>query len=270
MANRTTSPIRTRVWRLPDNTLLFVRFTFGQQIQHWTLLLAVSTLAVTGFTEKFSDAGWAVFLINLFGGLDVVQVVHRFFSIVLIVLAACHLISAVYGRIVNAQPWSMMLGRRDWRSAAQLLGYDLGITDKRPRFGHYTVEEKVTYWVTAISVVIMAGTGLLMSFPTRTAEFLPGAVVPLARIVHGWQAIIIVAFIVIVHLYQTVLRAFNPSIFTGHLPEDQMQREHALEYAAILEQLGAQPTGTSKPEESPVKAADENEAGVDATTQAMP
>ena len=268
MASKTASPIRTRVWRLPDDTLLFVRFTFGQQMQHWVLLLAFSALAVTGLTEKFSEAGWAMFLINLFGGLDVVQVVHRFFSIVLIALAIYHAVSAIYSRLVNSRPWGMAIGKKDLRSAAQLLGYDLGLTSLRPRFGHYTIEEKITYWITALTIVIMAATGLLMWFPTRATEFLPGTVVPFARIVHGWQAIIIVVFVVIVHLYQTILRAFNPSIFTGHLPEEQMRREHALEYEAIMEQLNVPSAIARAQTEALAASADVTEAAPEAATPA--
>ena len=243
MESKASPLLHSRVWRLPDGTLLFLRFTVSQQLQHWVLLLSSVILAVTGLAQKFSEATWSIFLTNLLGGLDVIQVIHHVFSTALIALAVYHLISAAYDRFVNTRSWTLLIGSEDWRNAAQLLRYDLGRAAGRPRFGRYSIEEKATYWFTFITVLVMIVTGLVLWFPMRATEFLPGTVVPLARMIHGWQAIMGVAFVLIVHLYQTVIRVRNASIFTGFLSEKQMQREHPVEYEATMAQL--QPPATA-------------------------
>jgi len=228
---------RSRVWRLPDGTLLFVRFTFGQQMQHWILLLAGASLALTGLAQKYSDTAWASFVLKLLGGLETTQVIHHFFALCLIVLALYHALNSVYTRFVHNQPWKLALGRQDLHDAAQVVKYDLGVAQNRPRFGRYTIGEKIVYWITLLSVAILIGTGLIMLFPTLTTEVVSGAVIPVARAIHGGQALVAVIFIVIVHLYLTVVRARNTSIFTGQMSDSQMRRDHPLEYEGVIASL---------------------------------
>jgi len=242
---------RSRVWRLPDGTLLFVRFTFGQQMQHWILLLAGASLALTGLAQKYSDTAWASFTLKLLGGLETTQVVHHFFALCLIALAIYHVLNGLYTRFVNNQPWKLGIGRQDLQGAAQVAKYDLGVAKDRPRFGRYTIGEKIVYWVTFLSVAILIGTGLIMLFPTRITEVVSGAVIPVARAIHGGQALVAVIFIVIVHLYLTVVRTRNTSIFTGEMRESQMRRDHPLEYETVVAPLP--PTSGETTEADPTK-----------------
>jgi formate dehydrogenase subunit gamma len=244
---------RPRVWRLPDGTLLFIRFTFGQQMQHWILLLAGASLALTGLAQKYSDTAWASFTLKLLGGLETTQVVHHFFSLCLIALALYHVLNGVYTRFVNNQPWKLGLSRRDLHNATQAVKYDLGVAKDRPRFDRYTIGEKIVYWMTFLSAAILIGTGLIMLFPTRTTEVVSGAVIPVARAVHGGQALVAVIFIVIVHLYLTVVRTRNGSIFTGQMSESQMRRDHPLEYEALVAALS--PTAGETLEDDPTTPA---------------
>jgi len=242
---------RPRVWRLPDGTLLFMRFTFGQQMQHWILLLAGTSLALTVLAQKYNDTAWASFVLKLLGGLETAQVVHHFFSLCLIVLALYHLLNSVYTRFVNNQPWTLGLGRQDLHNTTQAVKYDLGVAKDRPRFGRYTIGEKIVYWMTFLSVTILIGTGLIMLFPTRITEVVSGAVIPVARAIHGGQALVAVIFIVIVHLYLTVVRTRNTSIFTGEMRESQMRRDHPLEYETVVAPLP--PTSGETTEADPTK-----------------
>jgi hypothetical protein len=66
-------------------------------------------------------------------------------------------------------------------------------------------------------------------FPVLFSQVLPGWTIPLARLIHRWEAILIVLVMLIWHTYQTLLRTRNTSIFTGVMDLKKMQQEHPLE-----------------------------------------
>jgi hypothetical protein len=78
-------------------------------------------------------------------------------------------------------------------------------------------------------------TGFMLLNPIFTTNFLPGEIIPAALAAHGWEAVLAVTAIIIWHLYNVLIKHFNPSMWTGKLPRHQMEEEHALE----LERLEA-------------------------------
>jgi cytochrome b subunit of formate dehydrogenase len=48
----------------------FVRFSARQRIEHFSVMFLFIALAVTGFPQKFSDAGWAQWMVHAMGGVE--------------------------------------------------------------------------------------------------------------------------------------------------------------------------------------------------------
>jgi formate dehydrogenase subunit gamma len=72
-------------------------------------------------------------------------------------------------------------------------------------------------------------TGFMLLNPIATTSVLPGQFIPAALAAHGWEAVLAASAIIVWHLYNVLIRHFNPSMWTGKLPRNQMEEEHALE-----------------------------------------
>jgi hypothetical protein len=92
---------------------------------------------------------------------------------------------------------------------------------------------------------IIGGSGFMLWFPMFFSQFLPGWVFNVATIVHGEEALLAVGFIFTIHFFNGHLRPekfpMDLVIFTGRLPEHEMQDERQVEYARLQSQgrLGA-------------------------------
>ncbi len=80
--------------------------------------------------------------------------------------------------------------------------------------------------------------------PIATTAVLPGEFVPVAKAVHGGEALLVVLAIIVWHMYHVHLRRFNKSMFTGYLSEEEMREEHPLELA----ERKANPTPQPRPD----------------------
>jgi cytochrome b subunit of formate dehydrogenase len=96
------------------------------------------------------------------------------------------------------------------------------------------MEEKLEYWALLWGTLLMIITGVIMWFPTLATSVLPGDVIPISRALHGWEAILAILAILTWHMYHTVIKEQNRSIFTGTMTEAEMQHGHPLEYRRIL------------------------------------
>jgi hypothetical protein len=117
----------------------------------------------------------------------------------------------------------------DVRNFFEMMKLNLGLSKKYPHFDRYNFEEKSWYWFVILTAVIMGVTGLVQWFPVLVSQVLPGWTIPLARLFHRWEAVLIVLVMLIWHTYQTLLRTRNTSIFTGVMDLKKMQEEHPLE-----------------------------------------
>jgi cytochrome b subunit of formate dehydrogenase len=151
----------------------------------------------------------------------------------------------------------------DMRHFIQMLRLNFGLSKEHLQFGRYTFEEKMEYWALVWGGVVMIATGFIQWFPTFITRWLPGAVIPIARAFHGWEAILAVLAILTWHTYHAVLKHFNKSIFTGYLTEEEMREEHPAELAH-LERAAASlqrpppsqphPRPAATPQETPSKS----------------
>jgi cytochrome b subunit of formate dehydrogenase len=215
----------------------FERFSLAQRLEHLLALGSFTVLAVTGLPQEFATAGWAQVVIGWLGGIEMVRSIHHLAALVLLLEVVAHLVGAGYRLyVLRARP-SMLPGRDDLREARGTLLYNLGRQPARPQGGRYTFEEKVEYWAFVWGTIVMGLTGFIMLNPIVTTHFLPGEIVPAAKIVHGYEAVLAVLAILIWHLYAVHLRHFNQSMWTGKLSEPEMLAEHPLELAEL--QAGA-------------------------------
>jgi cytochrome b subunit of formate dehydrogenase len=79
----------------------------------------------------------------------------------------------------------------------------------------------------------MVITGFILWFPIAFTRFLPGGIIPAAKMAHSTEAIVTVLFIVIWHFYHVHIERLNLSIFTGWLNDQDTRSYHPLEYERL-------------------------------------
>jgi formate dehydrogenase gamma subunit len=219
----------------------YLRFRIADRVEHWLLTLSFTTLAVTGLVQKYASAGISRWFIEAVGGIESVRVIHRIAAIVLMLEVVYHLGIAAYKVFVRRTRLTMLPGVEDLRVVIHALQYNLGLREDRPQQGRYTFEEKAEYWAVVWGTVIMVITGFMLWNPIGTARFLPGEIIPAAKVAHGGEAVLATLAIIIWHLYGVHIKVFNRSIFTGRLTEEEMVEEHPLELAEIKAGVAERP-----------------------------
>lgn len=213
----------------------FLRFDLSQRIEHIVMLTSFTILAITGLPQKFPEVQISIGFFRLFGGIELVRVIHRTSAVVLMLVSIYHVVGLLYRVFVRRVSWTMLPGLKDLKDLYQdLLAY-FGVNSEKARYGRYSYPEKMEYLAVVWGIVIMAFTGFMMWNPILTTRILPGEFIPAAKAAHGAEAILAVLAIVLWHFYHVHLRHFNRSMFTGYLTEHEMEEEHPAELERIEE-----------------------------------
>lgn len=235
MRMRAALELASRVKVQTDGSLMFVRFTPVEIVEHWVLLFSFLTLGLTGILQRYSAinvVGWSIN--SLFGGVDSLRAIHHFAAVVFIVVAIYHAGRIVYMWFVKHQIGAMIPDMKDGFNLLDMFRHNLGLIKRRPRFDRFTVEEKLEYWALIWGTAVMILTGLMQWFPTITTRFLPGQAIPIARLAHSMEAVLALLSIAMWHMYHTTFKEHNRSIFSGLMSEHDMRENHPLEYERIM------------------------------------
>lgn len=208
------------------------RLSPGEVAQHWVLMLSFTVLVLTGFSLRFSEAGWVRFLFGWEGGFEMRGTIHRVSGIVLIASSIWHVIYLFTRR--GRRAFSAMCVRvRDVRDFWQNVRFFLGRRDTPPAFDHFSYMEKAEYWALLWGTVIMTLTGLLLWFDDYFVESwgLPKGVLDVMLVIHYWEAWLATLAIVVWHLYSTIyspaVYPMNPAWISGKMPHRMYAHEHA-------------------------------------------
>lgn len=213
----------------------YIRFRLGARIEHIILLISFSALAITGLPQRYAQFEIAQNMINAMGGIETVRVVHRYFAFLLVVGSFYHLFTSFYRIYVRRERHRMMPDRKDASDLVDFVKYNVGKTDEHPKMRKFNFGEKLEFWAVVWGTAMMALTGFMLWNPIATTKFLPGQIIPASKAAHSYEALLAVLSIIIWHFYNTIIKHWNPSIWTGKLPRSQMEEEHKLE----LERLEA-------------------------------
>lgn len=218
----------------------FVRFSLNVRIQHAVLAISVLLLIFTGLPIKFHESSWAVFLLKLIGGIQVSRVIHRIAAAMLTGVGIYHLLWILFTREGRRELYYLLPRWKDFQDFFQNIRYYLGLAEERPKFDRYSYIEKFDYWAVYWGMVIMIGSGLILTFFPYLIGILPKYVFDIAREAHSDEALLATLAIVIWHWYNAHFNPevfpFNPTIFTGKISKERMIREHPLEYERIVRQ----------------------------------
>ena len=226
-------------------TALYLRMSFGERLQHGTLVVSFITLVITGFMLKFPEAWWVAPLQRVSPSIFAVRsIVHRIAGVVMLLASVYHVYYLAVVPRGRKLFMDLLPGLQDVRDAIAVMKYNLGFSTQRPRFARFSYIEKSEYWALVWGTVLMGGTGMILWFDNTFIGLLTKLGWDVARTVHYYEAWLATLAIIVWHFYFVI---FNPDIYPinlafwkGTLTEREMEDEHPLE----LERLKAKAAET--------------------------
>ncbi len=220
-------------------TKYFTRFSRRERLEHLGVMTVFILLSVTGLPQKFYDSGWAQAIIFALGGIDRVRWIHRAAGLAFTLLTLVHLTTTIGLVMLGRAGLSLVPTRQDFQDAIGTLRYYLGASDVQARFDKFDYRQKFEYWGLVLGAVIVISTGLVLLFPIETALFLPGEVIPAAKLAHGNEGLMAFLVVIVWHIYNAHLNPdvfpFDTTIFTGKISEERLRHEHPVEYNRLEE-----------------------------------
>ncbi len=177
------------------------------QFQYLLIIGSVFVLALTGLPQRLASFGPSGWLMDTAGGIESLRAIHHGAGTVLIVAGLYHLSSAIFAALASRRRGllSMIPDGKDYLDAIATTLYFLGLRRDRPSLREPSYFQKLDYWVLAWGLTVMAFTGLVRLFPARMTNVLSGDVVAAALLAHSDFALLIVAWVAMVHIAYAAL-----------------------------------------------------------------
>lgn len=227
----------------------YPRFRLMARIEHLFLFSSFTVLAITGLPQMYAEFQVAQNMINAMGGIQTVRIIHRIAAFILVAGSIYHVLVSGYRLYVRRERNRVLLRMQDLYDLRDWVFFNLGVRKEPPKMPKFNFGEKMEYWAVVWGTAVMVITGFMLWNPIATTSVLPGQFIPAAQAAHGGEALLAVLSIIIWHLYNVLIKHFNPSIWTGYLPRHQMEEEHALELERL--EAGGEPWPHIGPEPTP-------------------
>jgi cytochrome b subunit of formate dehydrogenase len=149
------------------------RFDVHQRIQHYLLMGSFIILAVTGMLRGFPNWPTFAWFTNVFGGPDVLRLVHDVAAFVMIADGIYHLIYIFYAWIFKHKAPSAMFPR--WKDLKDIIHTSLwifGVYKNEPRYDRFQYGQKIDYWAIFWGMPVMVITGMIMMFSSYFSQYI--------------------------------------------------------------------------------------------------
>ncbi len=223
----------------------FPRFTRWQRFEHWLLVLSFATLLFTGLPQKYEDAAFSSWIIDILGSVSTARLVHRVAAFVFVAESAVHGGEIAFSIFKRRFRPSMLITPQDFFDAIHMLRYSVGLTPSGPRFDRFDYKQKFEYWGILFGAVIMIGTGAVLWFPTTVTKVLPGELIPVAKETHSGEALLAMLVVLLWHFYDVILSPavlpLDTAMITGKISRERLMHEHPREYERLMSRGGPPP-----------------------------
>ena len=233
MDNPTALPSPASREQAAEAQAVYTRFNLAERIEHILFLLSFTLLGITGLAQRYAETPIGLAVLEFFGGITGTRLVHHTAAFVMMWVSVYHIIAVLYRIYVLRVSWTMMPVIDDFKHLLHDISYFLGFRKHKAYYGRYNYGEKLEYLAVVWGTLIMALTGFMMWNPITTTKYLPGEVIPAAKVAHSAEAVLAVLSIIIWHMYHVHVKLFNKSMFTGKMTEQEMEEEHPAELAEI-------------------------------------
>lgn len=215
------------------------RFNAYRIIEHLALIALFVILSSTGLVQKFHHFSFSRDIIVALGGIDQTRSLHHIAGVLFTLLTVQHILAAFVGVVFLRWQASMLIAFGDAHNALHNVRYYLGLAEQPAICGRYTYKEKFVYWLILLGGMQMIFTGFVLWFPVGVTTYISGQIIPISKIIHTNEAMLIFLLIVVWHIYDSVFDPdvfpLNKSIFTGYIEKKLMRRTHQLELMQLTE-----------------------------------
>jgi cytochrome b subunit of formate dehydrogenase len=240
--NSSTYRVRVKKEKKPSEQH-FRRFSWQWRMNHWFLATSVMTLVFTGMSVMYADGSWAVDAVAMVGGLETMNLIHRFAAVVFIGAVVGHAIAV----IINIKrdpdfdwfgPDSLLPRKKDWRDMKGQIKWFFN-RGEAPQFDRWTYWEKFDYWAVYWGAIVIGISGIMLWFSNTVGNILPGWVLNIATIAHGVEAFLAVATLFTVHFFNNHFRPskfpLDTVMFTGSWDLEEFIEERPEQYRRLKE-----------------------------------
>jgi len=221
-----------------------MRFNIYFRMQHILMFVGVIALVVTGiplWCLRYPDSFALTSVIDIFRGLDSIRIWHHWAGWMLTFAFAYHLLYVFLHPEGRRDLLLMMPRKKDFQDLYHNILYCTGKRNTPPQFGRFSYFEKFDYWAAFWGCIIMIGTGLIMMYPHKVAESMPGGwgstVFAVALESHFHEAILATLALLIWHMFNVHVKPekFPGSLtwLNGKITAEERQKEHPLEDGEI-------------------------------------
>jgi cytochrome b subunit of formate dehydrogenase len=165
---------------------------------------------VTGFALKFPDSWWAKPLLTWEAGTGVRGGLHRAAAIIMISATLYHFLHVALRKRDRSFLSSMLPTIKDARDIVDVFLYNMGLSQKEPKFAKFNYAEKMEYWAFLWGTFVMALSGFLLWFDNFTLRHFPKWVSDAATAIHWYEALLATFAILIWHFYLVI---FDPMVY---------------------------------------------------------
>jgi len=190
----------------------------SDRIQYIGIQVSFVILAYTGFALRFPEAWWT-WPLRLFENPEQIRrILHRAAGVAFIALAVYHLLFVLLTRRGREKHRELRPHVQDGKDLVALTGYNLGLSERRPKFLRYCYVKKSEYWTLVWGFFVILISGLFLVFNNFTLRHFPLWVSELARTVHFYEALLALLAGVVWHLYWMV---FDPHKLAVRTPRSE-------------------------------------------------
>ncbi|HAZ64755.1 MAG TPA: hypothetical protein DCZ72_14255 [Armatimonadetes bacterium] len=218
------------------------RWDKSQIRQHQLLLVSVIMLGLTGMPQRYADTRPAQTIAGMFGGVENMMLVHKFFGAALTVCFLWHIVYLLLRWRSRTFRFSTIPRLVDFKDAWHLVQYLIGQRPDHPRFARYSFIEKFDYWAATGGSVLMIGTGLVIWFKATAHAVVGPTGYDVAVHLHSLESVLALVFLLIGHVYHVHVAngiwPLNMVWWSGEMSREQMEELHPNELE-VLEAQGA-------------------------------
>lgn len=204
-----------RVTDIPAGIDTGVRLSVNERLQHGTMFVSFTVLALSGFMVHLPRAVIVALGLASPTVFEIRGTIHRVSGIAMVVLSVYHTLYLLGTRRGRWQLREMMPRRCDWAEFRQTLSHFRDGDAPRPRYGWYNYAEKAEYWALVWGTAVMVLTGFILWLE----ELSPKIVIDVSAAIHRYEAILAVLAVVVWHVYHVHLSPevfpMNPAWLTG-------------------------------------------------------
>lgn len=197
----------------PGDPIVVDRYTGGARINHWINATLLVLLAISGLALFHPSL---FFLSALFGGGQNTRAIHPWIGVIFLFTFL-----GLFVRFWRANLWKPEDGSWMRRLYDVLTNHE----EKIPEVGKYNAGQKVVFWMMALLIIVLIGSGLLM-WDQYFSQFTTPGVKRIAVFVHSVAAITIIS-VWIVHVYAAIwVRGSIPAMVQGSVTGGWAWKHH--------------------------------------------